>query len=98
MTDLQFSIDTKHQRMSISKDDEVVSFIDYFLKTVAGEPIVTFHYIFTPPAMRGNGWAAIMAKEAFVYAHQQGWTIKATCPYVKYQWQKQKDGILNPAE
>ena len=76
--------DSKHQRFYFEgKDGEVLSYLDYFLKTHLHPTEIIFHFVFTPPDLRGQSLARKLSYLAFDFAETNGWKITATCPYVK---------------
>lgn len=63
------------------------------LKDGPGEPaLLSYHtrreavvmeYTYVPPAMRGQGIAAILAHDALLEARRLGWKVIADCSYVE---------------
>ena len=48
--------------------------------------VIRFDYVFVPPSHRGKGVNSRLLKSAFDHARSAGWTVKATCPYIRDAW------------
>jgi uncharacterized protein len=64
----------------------------YVLPAPGGDSLLTYRlegdlmfidYTFTPPALRGQGTAAMLVERAVADARARGWRVVPVCPYVK---------------
>ena len=43
---------------------------------------ISFNYTYTPPELRGRGFAAIVVREGFKYAEDNNFIVIPSCPYI----------------
>ena len=64
-----------------------------FITTIEGKEVylrysmvqddkISFNYTYTPPELRGNGFAAIVVREGFKYAEENNLKVIPSCAYI----------------
>lgn len=79
MADLTLEHDTAANQFRLVRDGELVSLVDY--RPVDTET-VDFHHTLTPPAHRGNGYAAVLVGRALDAVRTGGRKVVPTCWFV----------------
>lgn len=83
--------DEKGQRYFITDDTgTLVSYLDYRKQEHIDPPQLIFHYVFTPPDMRGRGLAKKLSFLTFDSLEGTGHDIVPTCPYVRAYYTRWK--------
>ena len=77
-TSLEHDADAHQYRLR--KDGEVVSLADY--RPLADGTTLDFHHTLTPPAHRGNGYAADLVGKALADVRATGHKVVPTCWFV----------------
>jgi predicted GNAT family acetyltransferase len=72
--------ESAHQYRLLHGDD-VVSLADY--RPLDDGTTLVFHHTLTPPAHRGNGYAALLVGQALDDARDRGKKVVATCWFVE---------------
>ena len=89
--------DAESQRFSVTLDGPGEVGYVHYAPTPSAQPettdgadstphLVRFDYIFVPPAARGSGLNHRLLHAAFDHARAAGWTVEATCPYIRQSW------------
>ena len=77
-TSLEHDADAHQYRLR--KEGEVVSLADY--RRLADGTTLDFHHTLTPPAHRGNGYAADLVGKALADVRSRGGKVVPTCWFV----------------
>lgn len=78
-TSLEHDADAHQYRLM--KDGTVVSLADY--RPLADGTTLVFHHTLTPPAHRGNGYAAMLIGQALDDVRASGCRVVPTCWFVE---------------
>jgi uncharacterized protein len=54
----------------------------YLRYSILDSDKISFNYTYTPPELRGRGFAAIVVKEGFIYAEENNLKVIPACPYI----------------
>jgi hypothetical protein len=73
--------DAEHRRFYC----EVDGFECFMTYEILEDGVVDFDHTFTPPDIRGRGFAGAVVAKAFEYAREAGWKVVPGCSYV-HSW------------
>jgi predicted GNAT family acetyltransferase len=76
-----FEHDTDAHQYRLTKDGQVVSLADY--RPLDDGTTLVFHHTLTPPAHRGQGYAALLVGQALADVRASGHKIVPTCWFVE---------------